>query len=209
MSILDKLIVEFDRGLKTAFSENASSNRPSPGSLLVEPMLRPHEKIEAMRLMRINHAGEIAAQALYQGQAMTAKLPEVRDEMEHAAEEEVDHLAWCAERVEELGGQTSVLQPLWHMGSFTIGALAGLAGDKWSLGFVGETERQVVEHLEKHQGQLPVNDKKSHAIIAQMKQDEAEHGAKAMEAGGAELPPPIKQAMKLSSKVMTKLAYWI
>jgi ubiquinone biosynthesis monooxygenase Coq7 len=158
--------------------------------------------------MRVNHAGEVAAQALYHGQAVTAKLPEVRAEMEHAAEEENDHLAWCEERIRELGGEVSALQPFWYAGSFALGALAGAIGDKWSLGFVAETEKQVVKHLEEHETQLPAEDQKTRAILKQMKQDEAEHGEKAMQAGGAELPEVVQLMMSLSSKVMTKTAYW-
>ncbi len=159
--------------------------------------------------MRVNHAGEIAAQALYQGQALTAQLDEVRDTMQQSAQEENDHLAWCESRVHELHEQTSRLAPIWYAGSFAIGALAGIAGDRWSLGFVAETEQQVVEHLERHLDQLPAEDDKSRAIVRQMKQDEAKHGHVAIAAGAAELPEPVRKLMKLISKVMTGTAYWV
>ena len=170
--------------------------------------MSPQEREHAMRLMRVNHAGEVAAQALYHGQALTAKLPEVRQEMEHAADEEQDHLAWCEQRVKELGGEVSALQPLWYAQSFVLGAVAGAVGDKWSLGFVAETEKQVVKHLEEHEASVPEQDQKTRAILAQMKTDEAIHGQRALEAGGAELPEPVQLVMSIISKVMTKTAYW-
>ena len=159
--------------------------------------------------MRINHAGEVAAQGLYEGQSLTARLPEVREKMERAAMEENDHLAWCESRINELGSHKSLLNPLWYGGSLAIGAIAGLAGDKWSLGFVTETERQVVHHLDSHLAQLNENDQKSRAILEQMKEDEGQHATTALHAGGAELPQPIKKLMSLTSKVMTKAAYRI
>ena len=159
--------------------------------------------------MRINHAGEICAQALYQGQALTAQLPNVRDKMEQAAAEENDHLAWTAGRLRELGAHTSYLNPLWYAGSFAIGAAAGLAGDKWSLGFVAETERQVIRHLEGHLARLAPQDAKSRAILEQMKDDEAHHATVAIEHGAAEFPEPVKQLMQLTSKFLTTAAYWL
>jgi ubiquinone biosynthesis monooxygenase Coq7 len=207
-STLDKLFTELNRGLAPALETNAVADRPTPAQSLPEATMSDSEREHAMRLMRVNHAGEVAAQALYHGQAVTAKLPEVRAEMEHAAEEENDHLAWCEERIRELGGEVSALQPFWYAGSFALGALAGAIGDKWSLGFVAETEKQVVKHLEEHETQLPAEDQKTRAILKQMKQDEAEHGEKAMQAGGAELPEVVQLMMSLSSKVMTKTAYW-
>jgi ubiquinone biosynthesis monooxygenase Coq7 len=159
--------------------------------------------------MRVNHAGEVSAQALYQGQALTAKLAEVRGKMERAALEENDHLAWCERRLKELDSHTSMLNPLWYTGSFAIGALAGLAGDKWSLGFVVETERQVVKHLDEHLSRLPEQDRRSRAILEQMKEDETHHATAALNAGGAELPEPVRQLMRLTSKVMTNAAYYI
>ena len=207
-SFLDHLIAHVDNGVRTLFGENHAT-RSNPADRQKELELKDAEKELAGRLMRINHAGEVAAQGLYQGQALTAKLPNVREQMEEAAQEEVDHLAWCKIRTEELGTQTSLLDPMWYIGSVTIGAVAGLAGDKWSLGFVTETERQVVKHLESHLEQLPQHDEKSRAILEQMKIDELHHATIALEAGAAELPTPIKKAMTFTSKVMTKTAYWI
>ena len=207
-SFLDHLIAHVDNGVRTLFGENHAT-RSNPAETEKESELSSEEKQLAGRLMRINHAGEVAAQGLYQGQALTAKLPNVREQMEEAAQEEVDHLAWCKTRTEELGTQTSLLDPMWYIGSVTIGAVAGLAGDKWSLGFVTETERQVVKHLESHLEQIPQHDEKSRAILEQMKVDEQHHATIALEAGAAELPTPIKKAMTLTSKVMTKAAYWI
>ena len=207
-SPLDKLLAQLNRGLSPALAVGAQADRKTPALGLEEAELSDQEREHAMRLMRVNHAGEVAAQALYHGQALTAKLPEVRSEMEHAADEENDHLAWCEQRIHELGGEVSALQPFWYAGSFALGALAGAIGDKWSLGFVAETEKQVVKHLEEHENQLPQQDQKTRAILKQMKQDEEEHGEKAMQAGGAELPEPVQLAMSISSKVMTKTAYW-
>jgi ubiquinone biosynthesis monooxygenase Coq7 len=167
------------------------------------------EKRHTARLMRINHTGEVCAQALYQGQAITAKLPTVRKSMERAAMEENDHLDWCERRLEELDDRKSLLNPLWYAGSFAIGAAAGIAGDKWSLGFVAETEKQVTAHLEDHLSKLPAQDVKSRAILEQMKVDEMHHATSALDAGGAALPSPIKTAMKLTSKVMTKTVYYL
>ncbi len=207
-SFLDHLIAHVDNGVRTLFGENHAT-RTNPADTEKDSELNSEDKLLAGRLMRINHAGEVAAQGLYQGQALTAKLPNVREQMEEAAQEEVDHLAWCKTRTVELGTQTSLLDPVWYIGSVTIGAVAGLAGDKWSLGFVTETERQVVKHLESHLEQLPQHDEKSRAILEQMKVDEQHHATTALEAGAAELPTPIKKAMTLTSKIMTKTAYWI
>ena len=206
--------MQLDTGLRTLFGGVATTGRvnPSdgvPGSAAADAELGDAEKALAGRLMRINHAGEVAAQGLYQGQALTAKLPRVRGQMEQAAVEENDHLEWCRRRATELGTHTSYLDPFWYLGSIAIGASAGLAGDKWSLGFVAETERQVVKHLESHLQQLPPHDTKSRAILEQMKIDEGRHATSAMSAGGAELPPPVKKVMSLASKVMTKTAYWV
>jgi len=167
------------------------------------------EKDLSARLMRINHSGEVCAQALYQGQALTARNPAVRDNMERSSLEENDHLAWCENRIAELGGRTSYLNPLWYAGSFAIGALAGLAGDRWSLGFVAETERQVVNHLEGHLHRMSPQDARSRAILEQMKTDEARHATVALAHGGAPLPTPIQETMKLTSRLMTKAAYWV
>jgi ubiquinone biosynthesis monooxygenase Coq7 len=159
--------------------------------------------------MRVNHAGEVCAQALYQGQALTAKLPTVRYEMQQAAQEEVDHLVWCKERLDELNSHTSVLNPVWYGLSFGLGALAGAAGDKWSLGFVAATEERVCRHLKEHLKQLPERDRKSRLILQTMVEDEQRHGETAMQAGGAELPAPIKNAMTAVANVMTKSSYYL
>ncbi len=208
-SPLDRLIAQFDTGLRTVFGQPITTERADPADAVEDGELSDQERQLSARLMRINHAGEVAAQGLYQGQALTARLPEVRDKMERAALEENDHLAWCENRVEELGGHTSYLNPLWYLGSVTIGALAGLAGDKWSLGFVAETEHQVVRHLDDHLARISPNDHKSRAILEQMKIDEGQHATTALAAGGAPLPAPIQGLMKLTSRVMTTLAYRI
>jgi ubiquinone biosynthesis monooxygenase Coq7 len=206
---LDHLIINFDQALRTLAGKPLVTGRPNPAADREETELGAVEKAESLRLMRVNHAGEVAAQALYQGQALTARLDSVRGSMEQAAEEENDHLDWCERRVTELGGHVSYLNPLWYLGSFTIGAAAGAVGDKWSLGFVAETEKQVIRHLDGHLTRISGRDQKSRAIIEQMKIDEAHHGAEAIQAGGAELPRPVKQLMKLISRIMTGTAYWV
>lgn len=208
-SPLDHLIMNIDQAVRTLAGKPLVTERPNPADDWEETDLSAAEKAESIRLMRVNHCGEVAAQALYQGQALTARLENVRDRMERAAEEENDHLDWCEERVNQLGGRLSYLNPFWYLGSFAIGAAAGAVGDKWSLGFVVETEKQVIKHLEDHLRQMSQNDKKSRAILEQMKIDEAHHGATAKKAGGADLPQPVRQLMKLTSKVMTGTAYWI
>ena len=210
-SLVDQLLSQLDTGLRTVFSSQIAQreNPAKQAASDADDNLSKEEKELAGRFMRINHAGEVSAQGLYQGQALTAKLPHVRTQMEQAAEEENDHLAWCKGRAHELGTHTSLLDPFWYLGSVTIGAVAGLAGDKWSLGFVAETEHQVVRHLDGHLEKLSEKDQKSRAILEQMKVDELSHATTALSAGGAELPNPIKLAMKLSSKVMTKTAYWL
>lgn len=205
----DKLLINLDHGLRTVFGQPPVSERPDPAAGQAEAELSARERHHAAALMRVNHSGEVSAQALYQGQALTARLPEVRDKMERAALEENDHLVWCERRARELGGRTSLLNPLWYTGSLAIGALAGWAGDKWSLGFIVETERQVVRHLEGHLRQLPPADRKSRAILEQMKEDEGRHATTALEAGGAPLPAPVRGLMALTSKVMTRTAYWV
>jgi len=207
---LDRMLSELEHALRTAAAPGSHvAGRPNPASKTKAPELDEAERVEAGRLMRVNHAGEIAAQALYQGQAFMAKDPEVREAMAHSAEEEVDHLAWCEERLKQLDTPASKLDPLWYLGSFAIGALAGLAGDRLSLGFISETERQVVEHLGGHLQRLPEKDEKSRAILEQMKQDEARHGEAAKRAGGMPMPAPVRLAMYLTSKIMTTTAYWI
>jgi 3-demethoxyubiquinol 3-hydroxylase len=205
---LDQLLNLIDTGLRTVFATPETS-RPNPAADITEAELSSVQRDLAGRLMRINHAGEVAAQGLYQGQALTAKLPEVRAKMEQAAVEENDHLNWCANRVKELGTHTSFMDPFWYLGSVTIGALAGIAGDKWSLGFVAETEKQVVKHLDSHLQQIDDTDQKTRVILEQMKVDEGKHATVALQAGGAPLPLPIKGLMQLTSMVMTRTAYWL
>ena len=206
--MLDKLIIEFDKGLKT-LTASAHSVRPHPDENVQEPELSAEEKRHVLGLMRVNHCGEVCAQALYNGQALTAKNPQIVDALQQASKEETEHLAWCEKRIHELGGHTSLLNPLWYAGSFTLGAIAGAIGDKWNLGFLAETEHQVGAHLEKHLHELPANDEKSRAILQQMKTDEAQHADTAIGLGGAELPAPIKAAMKRMSKVMTSTTYYL
>ena len=205
---LDKVIVEFDQGLRTLFGK-AHSTRPFPDADFPEGKLSEIEKKRAAALMRVNHSGEVCAQALYQGQALTARDPAVQSQLQQAAQEETEHLAWTARRVHDLGGRLSLLNPLWYGGSLVIGAVAGLLGDKWNLGFLAETERQVGAHLQSHLAQLPQQDEKSRAVVSQMVADETRHGNMAAKLGGAELPAPVKMAMQASSKVMTKTAYWV
>ena len=208
-SPVDQLLINVDQAVRTLFGQPKVTERTNPASGIEEAEMDDKTRDHTARLMRINHTGEVCAQALYQGQALTAKLPDVRKNMERAAAEENDHLDWCESRLKELGSRTSLLNPVWFAGSFAIGAAAGLAGDKWSLGFVGETERQVEGHLDGHLQQIPESDQKTRAILEQMKEDEIHHGETAMEAGGAELPKPIKQAMKLTSKIMTGTVYYL
>jgi len=208
-SFLDSLIIECDKAIRTVVGKPETTARKTPGDDLVEAELSQAEQQLSTRLMRVNHSGEVSAQALYQGQALTAKLPEVKQAMEQAAIEENDHLVWCEQRVHHFGSHTSVFNPLWYVGSFTIGAIAGKIGDKWSLGFVAETEKQVVKHLDEHLEQISPADLKSRAVLEQMKVDELHHGTIALEAGGAELPKPVKLMMGLMSQVMTKSSHWI
>jgi ubiquinone biosynthesis monooxygenase Coq7 len=206
---VDRLLIQFDQAVRTVFGHPQVTERPNPAGGQPDLELSEQERDHTARLMRINHTGEVCAQALYQGQALTARLPDVRAAMERSAQEENDHLAWCESRLQELGDRKSLLNPFWYAGSFAIGALAGLAGDKWSLGFVAETERQVESHLDDHLGQVSASDQKSRAILEQMKTDEIHHAEVARAAGGVELPGPIKLAMSLSSKVMTHTVYWL
>jgi len=208
-SPIDRLLLGMDQAVRTLFGRPQVTERPNPANGTADAELSEEERDRVARLMRINHTGEVCAQALYQGQALTAKLPVIRSQMERAAQEENDHLEWCDKRLHELDSRKSLLNPLWYAGSFTLGALAGIAGDKWSLGFVVETERQVESHLEEHLTRLPPQDHKSRAILEQMKEDEVSHANMALAAGGTELPGPVKLAMQLSSKVMTKTVYWL
>ncbi len=207
LSAIDQLLTQLDQGLRTAFASAPNPQRASPAMTLEDPELSAQERKHAIGLMRVNHAGEVCAQALYQGQALTAKLPEVSAQMEHAAAEEIDHLAWCEERITELGGNTSLLNPIWYAMSFGIGAGAGLISDKLSLGFVAATEDQVCEHLKTHLEQLPSNDHRSRAIVEEMLVDEERHAQTALDAGGHEFPKPVKAIMTAVSAAMTGSSY--
>ena len=204
----DKIITGVDRGLRTLFAP-AQTLRDVPGDALPETPLDDVQRRQAASLMRVNHSGEVCAQALYQGQALTARDAAAKQTLEQAAQEETEHLAWTERRIAELGGSKSVLNPLFYAGSFALGALSGLLGDKWNLGFLAETERQVVRHLEGHLERLPAEDQKSRAIVEQMRDDEARHATSAIDHGAAQLPAPVKAAMKASSKLMTESAYWL
>jgi 3-demethoxyubiquinol 3-hydroxylase len=206
LSLADRLIRELDRGMRTVAAANVSA-RPFPDEGVDETVHDAAARRHAAGLMRVNHAGEIAAQALYHGQALTARNPVVREQMLRAARDETDHLAWCERRVRDLDSRTSLLAPLWYAGSFAIGALAGLAGDRTSLGFVVETERQVVEHLESHLHRLPEDDERSRRIVAQMKADEDGHAGAAQRGGARELPRPIRELMRRTAQIMTNTAY--
>lgn len=203
---MDKLITEFDRALRTVFAP-ATSLRPHPDAQVEEPVLSAAEKRHAAGLMRVNHCGEVCAQALYQGQALTARDPATRDALRQAAHEEVEHLAWTESRLAALGSHKSLLNPLWYAGSLAMGVTAGLIGDRWNLGFLAETERQVAAHLDGHLGSLPVADARSRAVVSQMHADETAHAEIAIELGAAELPAPAKAAMRAMSRLMTGLAY--
>jgi ubiquinone biosynthesis monooxygenase Coq7 len=210
LSLFDELLSQADAFAKVASGHARATGRPSPGRGLPEPFLEQDERDLVGRLMRVNHAGEIAAQGLYQGQMLTSRRPEVRDRLDQSAREEGDHLHWCAERLRQMGTHTSLLGPFWYLGSLAMGAAAGLAGDRYSLGFVDETERQVEHHIDDHLQRLPATDNVSAAILLQMKHDEVEHGAKAMELGGASLPWPIRRLlMPAVAGVMTRTAYWV
>ena len=200
--LVDNIIVQFDQALKTLIPGSVHTQRENPAASTEPVDLSESERKHTAGLMRINHTGEVCAQALYQGQSLTAKLPEVRDSMTEAASEEIDHLGWCEERLDELESRPSLFNPLWYGMSFGLGAIAGLAGDKWSLGFVAETERQVCTHLQDHLQKLPEQDERSQAILTQMLEDEGKHAVNAEAAGAAELPLPIKSAMALMATVM-------
>ncbi len=209
LTALDRLIGQIDAALHASFGPAPVAGRPNPAGQRDETYLNEAERLLSGRLMRVNHSGEVAAQGLYQGQALTARLTQVREKMEQAASEENDHLAWTDEQIRELGSHTSFLNPVWYAGAFTIGALTGMAGDKWSLGFVAETEHQVVAHLDRHLSRLPPYDARSRAILEQMRDDEGRHATTAIEAGGAPLPDPVKNLMRFASRVMTGTAFWI
>lgn len=208
--MLDRLIIEFDKSLRTLLAA-PQSVRPHPTAQtgLANTPLQDGEKRHAAALMRVNHCGEVCAQALYNGQSLTARNPETVAALRHASLEETEHLAWCEKRINELGGRKSLLNPLFYGSSFALGAVAGAMGDKWNLGFLAETERQVGKHLQEHLAQLPEHDAKSRAILEQMQIDEAQHAANAVQHGAAELPQPVKSAMRAVSKVMTKTSYYL
>jgi 3-demethoxyubiquinol 3-hydroxylase len=206
--MIDKLILAFDRALRT-LTNTVTSSRASPAAGVAEPALTPDERRHAAALMRVNHTGEVCAQALYQAQSLTVRDPALRSHFAQAAREEEDHLAWTRQRIDELGERTSLVNPLWFAGSFAIGALAGLAGDRSNLGFVVETERQVEEHLTGHMDRLPAADAKSRLIVEAMRDDEARHGAMARDAGASELPFPIRALMRVTARIMTATAYRI
>ena len=203
----DNLICALDKGLRSSFTK-PSSKRATPADDISDDPIRsyPHLQQRSGALMRVNHVGEVCAQALYQGQALTSRSQEVRQKMQEAADEEIDHLNWCYSRIQQLESHTSYLNPIWYLGSFAIGVTAGLAGDKGSLGFLAETEKQVVEHLESHLERLPVEDTASRAVVEQMAIDEAKHAEMAENNGAANLPTPVKHMMRATAKIMTTLS---
>ena len=207
-SFLDRCLIQLDQGLRTIAFKTVPT-RPNPAGHTQQSVLKEGDRQLGIALMRVNHAGEISAQALYHAQALMAHAPKVRDAMRQAGLEESDHLAWCGQRLEALNGRTSYLTPCWYWGSFAIGVCAGLAGDSWSLGFLAETERQVVNHLDEHLIQLPIQDVASRQILQQMRKDEAHHASTALIAGAKELPDFIKIIMRCFSHIMTKAAYWV
>lgn len=206
--MLDTLIVEFDKGLRTVFA-SASSLRPHPDQDVAEAELSDEERRHALGLMRVNHCGEVCAQALYQGQALTARDPATRDSLKQAAWEETEHLAWTERRIADLGGRKSVLNPVWYVGSLAMGVAAGALGDRWNLAFLEETEIQVAAHLDEHLQTLPADDAKSRAVVAQMRDDEARHAETAHNLGAAPMPAPVKTLMHLTSQLLKKSSYHI
>ena len=209
MTLVDRFILEFDTALRSVVG-GANAGRPTPGSEVGgSTTLNADERKHAAGLMRVNHVGEVCAQALYQSQKLVARNSQIQEMLDHSGQEEMDHLAWCETRLKELGSHTSYLNPFWYAGSFAIGLAAGLAGDQWSLGFVAETEKQVENHLESHLQKLPEDDHRSRAIVDQMRLDEIAHGQAALHAGGVNLPEPIQKMMQTMSKLMTTTAYKI
>jgi 3-demethoxyubiquinol 3-hydroxylase len=208
LAAMDRLISEFDRALR-AIAGVANAARPSPAEKKSEAELEAKERAHAAALMRVNHVGEVCAQALYQGQSLSARDARAKATLEQAAREEQDHLAWSADRIRELGGRPSLLNPLWYAGALAIGAIAGAMGDRWNLAFLAETERQVEEHLTGHLDRLPAADERTRALVQAMRSDEARHRASALRLGAAQLPAPAKAAMRFASKVMTAVAYRI
>mgnify|MGYP001825642660 FL=1 len=209
LSFTDRLLEELQHGLSTSHLQPGAARRGYPANDAEQGELSPGEKAHVAGLMRVNNAGEVAAQGLYRGQAFSAREQALSQAMKQAAEEENEHLNWCQRRLSELGERRSLLDGVWYWGSFTIGALAGAAGDKWSLGFVKETEHQVCSHLDRHLERLPEQDQRSRSIIEAMREDELRHAENAAEAGAAELPRPVKTAMTLVAKIMTVTAYRI
>ena len=204
---VDRLLVGVDSFLKTVTTVPAHGTRASPARDVDDKPMSASEKSHAAGLMRVNHAGEVAAQGLYQGHAVAARTREIEAQMQQAADEEFDHLAWCEQRLDELGERPSRLSPVWYAGAFAMGAVSGVIGDKWSLGFIAETERQVCDHLDSHLDRLPADDARSRAIVATMRDEEAEHGRNAVAAGAAELPRALKMLMQATARIMTTTAY--
>jgi 3-demethoxyubiquinol 3-hydroxylase len=208
MPNLDSLIVEFDKALRTVFG-NPAGDRPSPGLAVPDAEMSSDEKSDVAALMRVNHCGEICAQALYQGQALVARTESARKLLLQAAQEERDHLAWCQQRLDDLGGTKSALNPLWYAGSFGLGVASGMLGDKWSMAFLVETERQVERHLDDHLSRLPESDDKSRKVLEAMRDDEIRHGDSGEQHGAAPMPQTMKLAMRIMSRLMTRTAYWV
>lgn len=209
LSPLDRLLAGAGEALQVIATPAGRVAREYPAGSIDEPELSAAQRAHAAGLMRVNHAGEVAAQALYKGHATVARDSEIEEKMQQAAAEEFDHLAWCEQRIEELGEKPSRLGPIWYAGAYVIGAASGILGDKWSLGFIAETERQVCDHLDSHLEGLPNSDQRSRAIVETMRDEEAEHGESAVRAGAADLPGPVKLLMRATAKVMTKTAYWV
>ncbi len=209
LSAIDRLLAGADDALRTIAAPAGPPARDNPSRLIKESDLTAEQRSHAAGLMRVNHSGEVAAQALYRGHATVARDTDIEKKMRAAAAEEFDHLAWCEQRLAELGEQPSRLSPVWYAGAYAIGALSGVLGDKWSLGFIAETERQVVRHLESHLEGLPAEDARSRAIVEQMRDEEAEHGENAVAAGAAPLPLPVRALMRFTAKLMTRTAYWV
>jgi len=208
-SVVDNCLMSLDQGIRTLFGVPNGNHRPNPAAELPESPMTEEKRREVIGLMRVNHAGEVSAQALYLGQALTARSPLIKHKLQGSALEENDHLAWCGERIKELGGRVSLLNPVWYVGSFTLGAMAGAFGDAWSLGFLAETEYQVSRHLSKHLRRIPAEDLKTKKILQQMQIDEEKHATLAMTHGAKELPEPIKMGMQCLSQIMTRVAYWV
>lgn len=206
---IDRLLAGINNALRTVAAPAGHPTRENPAADIEDADLTDRQRTHSAGLMRVNHAGEVAAQALYQGHALVARDRSIEAQIQQAADEEFDHLAWCEQRLTELDESPSKLAPVWYAGAFAIGAASGLLGDRWSLGFIAETERQVCKHLESHFDRLPADDKKSRAIVEKMHEEEAQHGANAVAAGAAELPRPVKRLMENTAKVMTNTAYWL